>query len=67
MKKITNWKENPACAAAVSWENGTESTYRLGYHGKVSTEIFKLRIIQIKTDQDCLIELLVFLVIEYVP
>jgi len=35
VKKITNWKENPASAAAVSWENGTESTYRLGYNGKV--------------------------------
>ena len=38
VKKITIWKENPASAAAVSWENGTESTYRLGYHGKVSTD-----------------------------
>ncbi|KAJ7384847.1 E3 ubiquitin-protein ligase mib1 [Desmophyllum pertusum] len=34
--KITNWKGNPASAAGVSWEFGTEGTYRLGYQGKVS-------------------------------
>ena len=38
VKKIMNWKKNPACAATVSWENGTESTYRLGYNGKVSRD-----------------------------
>ncbi|XP_020605863.1 E3 ubiquitin-protein ligase MIB1-like [Orbicella faveolata] len=35
VKKIMNWKENPASAATASWENGTKGTYRLGYHGKV--------------------------------
>ncbi|KAL9961602.1 hypothetical protein ACROYT_G030573 [Oculina patagonica] len=38
VKKITNWKEKPACAAVVSWESGTEATYRLGYHGKVDLQ-----------------------------
>lgn len=34
--KITNWLENTSSAAHVSWESGTEGTYRLGYQGKVS-------------------------------
>ncbi|XP_078383072.1 uncharacterized protein LOC144665666 isoform X2 [Oculina patagonica] len=33
--KITNWQGNPASGADVSWESGTEGTYRLGYQGKV--------------------------------
>jgi len=33
--EITNWQGNPACAARVAWASGTESTYRLGYQGKV--------------------------------
>lgn len=36
VKKITDWQGKPASAAVVSWQSGTEGTYRLGYQGKVS-------------------------------
>ena len=36
--EITSWQRNPASAARVKWNSGTEGTYRLGYQGKVNCD-----------------------------